>query len=59
MAETRRRHLDDGRTAIVCVGALAKVIPLTWFERLGRAVLAGASESEIEALRQDHGGRDG
>lgn len=55
-----RRTFDDGRTAIVCVSALAKVIPLTWFERLGRAVLAGASQAEIDALRRDHfGGRDG
>lgn len=44
------------REMTVQLGRAEKVVRITWFERLGQAVLAGATQAEIEELARDHFG---
>lgn len=46
------RTIETDRETIVLVGKSAKIVKHTILERIGRAVLAGASEDEIDAIRR-------
>ncbi|MGX9145865.1 hypothetical protein [Mesorhizobium sp. 128a] len=47
-----KRTIETERETVVLIGKSAKIVKHTILERIGRAVVAGATEPEIDAIRR-------